>query len=482
MTLLDFLRLTRANIFVLIGGIILGAALGFGYSAVQPRIYSTTASGYVAVGGTTTEAQDGRSSTGDVGSILSGDSAAQAKANAYMPLITSSQVAKKIKDESGLDMSVEQIQRSLSGSVDTNSTLIKVTANADTPDHSVTLANSALKATAEVVKDLEGNHQPIAVVPLDDAQKPDAPSAPNVKKFVLVGGIAGLVVAYMIALLRKFADVKVRTTQDLENSTDVGILGILPKAAALNENTFLEDRADHQSEEALRQLRTNLRFVSVDNPPRSIIVTSPNPGEGKSTVSASLAHAFAKSGQPTLLIDADLRRPTGAKIFGIDNTVGLSQVLSGQVPVEDSVQRVGDTNLSVIPAGRIPPNPSELLGSARMQQLIKELEQKYLVIIDVPPLLPVTDGSLLSTSVDGAILVTSCGSTRKDQVEAAADMIRRVKGRLLGTVLNKAPEKGVGSQFYGFGYGGYRSGYQSYYGEDGKRIRGRSKSKDAGKA
>lgn len=486
MTLLDFLRLTRANILVLVGGIILGAALGFGYAAMQPKVYTATASGYVAIGGNNGSKQTNGNTNSDgavdVGSILSGDSAAQAKAQAYLPLVTSSQAAAKIKKDSGLDLSESQIQSSLSAEVAPNSTLINVTANADSPEHAVTLANSSLKATAQVAGDLEANRSTIRVVPLDNAQEPGAPSSPNVKKFVLAGAVAGLVLAYLIALLRKFADVKVRTTQDLEKATDVGILGILPKAESLDENTFLEDKADHQSEEALRQLRTNLRFVSVDNPPRSFIVTSPNPGEGKSTVSASLAHAFAKSGQPTLLIDADLRRPTGAKIFGIDNTVGLSQVLSGQVSVEEAIQHVGESNLFVIPAGRIPPNPSELLGSARMQQLIKELEQEYLVIIDVPPLLPVTDGSLLSTSVDGAILVTSCGATRKDQVEAAADMIRRVKGRLLGTVLNKAPEKGVGSQFYGFGYGGYRSGYQAYYGEDGKRIRGRSKSKGSAKA
>ncbi|WP_269929187.1 polysaccharide biosynthesis tyrosine autokinase [Kocuria massiliensis] len=295
-------------------------------------------------------------------------------------------------------------------------------------------------------------------------------SPPSLKKYVLLGALAGLVVVYIVVFMRRFMDVRVRTTSDLEEATGVGVLGVLPKTNALDQNRFLEDQADHQSEESLRQLRTNLRFVSVDQPPRSIIVTSPNPGEGKSTVTASLAHAFAKAGQPTVLIDADLRRPTIAKIFGIDNGVGLSQILSGQVGIEDAIQRFRESELYVIPAGRIPPNPSELLGSAKMRKLVEELSQEYLVLIDVPPLLPVTDGSLLSTGVDGAILVTKVGATRKDQTEGAMSMINKVKGTVLGTVMNMAPSKGIGSQYYGFGYGGYRSEYKSYYGHSAKEA------------
>lgn len=457
MTLLDFLRLTRANLKYLIIFTVAGALLGLGVAALQPKVYSATSSGYVTAGGGSA-----------VGDILSGDSAAQAKASAYLPLVTSGPVAKKIAENNSVGIDESAIPSHLSASVEPNSTLIKVTATASSPQDAATLANNALQATADYVSDLEGRESAVKVTPLDDAQAPDGPVSPSYRNYLLIGAAVGLVLAYLIAFLRKFADVRVRTTDDLENATEAGTLGILPKSSALDENTFLSDRADHQSEEALRQLRTNLRFVSVDAPPRSIIVSSPNPGEGKSTVSASLAHAFAKAGQPTILIDADLRRPTQAKIFGLDDAVGLSQVLSGQVGPEEAIQQIGDTELYVLPAGRIPPNPSELLGSSKMQRLIQEMSQEYLVIIDVPPLLPVTDGSLLSANVDGAILVNVCGRTRKDQAQAAAQALGRVNGHLLGTVMNMTPEKGLGSHYYGFGYGGYRSGYQAYYGQDGE--------------
>lgn len=463
MTLLDFIRITRANIILLVVGIIVGGLLGYGATLVQPKTYAATSSGYVTLG------KGDDSTNGSAGDILSGDAAAQSKAKAYLPLITSAPVAQKIAGTTKTNLDAASIPGHLSASVEDGSTILRVQATADSPEDAVELANASLKATADTVNDIDGS-QSMRVIPLDDAQKPGSPIAPSLKKYVLLGALAGLVVVYIVVFMRRFMDVRVRTTSDLEEATGVGVLGVLPKTNALDQNRFLEDQADHQSEESLRQLRTNLRFVSVDQPPRSIIVTSPNPGEGKSTVTASLAHAFAKAGQPTVLIDADLRRPTIAKIFGIDNGVGLSQILSGQVGIEDAIQRFRESELYVIPAGRIPPNPSELLGSAKMRKLVEELSQEYLVLIDVPPLLPVTDGSLLSTGVDGAILVTKVGATRKDQTEGAMSMINKVKGTVLGTVMNMAPSKGIGSQYYGFGYGGYRSEYKSYYGHSAKEA------------
>jgi len=446
---------------LLVVGILVGALVGYGTTLIQPKTYAATSSGYVTLG----KSED--PTTGSAGEILSGDAAAQSKAKAYLPLITSAPVAQKIASSSKTSLDAAAIPSHLEPSVEDGSTLIRVRATASSPEDAVALANASLKATADTVNEIDGSRS-VRVIPLDDAQKPGSPVGPNVKKYVLFGAAAGLIIVYLVVFIRRFMDVRVRTTKDMEESTGLGVLGVLPKTNALDQNSFLEDAADHQSAESLRQLRTNLRFVSVDQPPRSIIVTSPNPGEGKSTVTSSLAHAFAKAGQPTVLIDADLRRPTIAKIFGIDSGVGLSQVLSGQVGIEEAIQRFHESELYVVPAGRIPPNPSELLGSAKMRKLIEELAREYLVLIDAPPLLPVTDGSLLSTSVDGAILVTKVGSTRRDQAEGAKAMIDKVQGNVLGAVMNMAPAKGIGSQYYGFGYGGYRSEYKSYYGRSGQ--------------
>ena len=204
--------------------------------------------------------------------------------------------------------------------------------------------------------------------------------------------------------------------------------------------------------------------MNVDTPPRSFIVTSAVPGEGKSTVSLSLARAMADAGSPVILIDADLRRPTVAKKLKLDAKVGLTQVLAGQVEIANAVHQLGGSNLFVLPAGRIPPNPSELLGSDKMRQLINELSEEFIVVVDVPPLLPVTDASLLSHSVDGVILVGSIGRSHREQMTEAASTLKKVNANLFGMVLNRAPRKGLGNSYYGFGYASSYVGYSTYYG------------------
>jgi capsular exopolysaccharide synthesis family protein len=169
-----------------------------------------------------------------------------------------------------------------------------------------------------------------------------------------------------------------------------------------------------------------------------------------------------------LLIDADLRRPQIATTFEIDGAVGLTQALAGDVEVRDVIVGSGMANLSLLPAGRIPPNPSELLGSLRMKQFIDELAQDYLVILDAPPLLPVTDAGLLSAFCDGALLVQAAGRTQIEQSEQCRRILDQVGSRLLGVVLNKAPVKGASAIAYGGGYSGY-GGYAGYRAEEATR-------------
>ena len=220
--------------------------------------------------------------------------------------------------------------------------------------------------------------------------------------------------------------------------------------------------------EAFRQLRTNLRFVDVDNEPRRIVVTSALAGEGKSTVSSNIARLVAQAGTPVLLIDADLRRPMIATTFDIDGAVGLTQALAGDVEVRDVIVESGMANLSLLPAGRIPPNPSELLGSLRMKQFIDDLAADYLVILDAPPLLPVTDAGLLSAFCDGALLVQAAGKTQIEQSQQCRRILDQVGSRLLGVVLNKAPVKGAAAIAYGGGYGTYGD-YGAYKAEETSR-------------
>ena len=185
------------------------------------------------------------------------------------------------------------------------------------------------------------------------------------------------------------------------------------------------------------------------------MITSANEGEGKSTVAANLARVLARRARTTVLIDADLRRPVVAGIYGVDTQIGLAQVLVGDITAEEALQESGIENLKVMSAGRVPHNPSELLGSHRMQHLLQELSRDHLVVLDAPPLLPVTDAALLAAIADGAMVVFAIGQTYKEQARLAKRRLGQTGGRMLGVVLNRAPLRGLGAVVYGYGYGSY---------------------------
>ena len=489
MTILEFFRTTRANLWLLIIGIVVGAVAGFGYASLQPKVYAASSSGYVTVG---------ESGTVDV---LSGSTAAKERARSYAAIVSSEAVAQKIKQNNPeLSLTTGQIRGSLTAAAGENAALITVSAKASSPKNAQLLANGALQATADYIKEIEqnsGNAQALVngdstaaspaggntvrVIPLNNASVNPPLVAPNYQQNTLIGAGTGLVLVYAAIFLRRALDQRIRTRDDATKATGASILGVLPVSDDLNEDNIVKgDTDDHIAQESIRQLRTNLRFVNVDTPPRSFIVTSAVPGEGKSTVSLSLARAMADAGSPVILIDADLRRPTVAKKLKLDAKVGLTQVLAGQVEIANAVHQLDESNLFVLPAGRIPPNPSELLGSDKMRQLINELSEEFIVVVDVPPLLPVTDASLLSRSVDGVILVGSIGRSHREQMTEASNILKKVNANLLGMVLNQAPRKGLGNSYYGFGYASPYVGYATYYG-DGKEGDKKSSKKSSTK-
>lgn len=469
MTILDVVRMLRVNLKILLAGLAIGALLGFGYTLLQPKVYASTATGYVIVG-------DGAG----IGDVISGSTAAKEKASAYLAFVNSGPVADEIVAANpDLNLTRGQVQGNLTATVDADSALIRVSATGNTPQAAQALANSSLEAVAKVANSLEGSST-VRVIPLEDATVSSTPVSPDTKKLTGMGAIAGFTLVLAVIFLRRTIDTKLRTREDATKATDAGVLGVLPLSDELTEENILHSDSDHVSQEAIRQMRTNLRFVNVDNPPKSLIVTSAEPGEGKSTVSTSIARALADAGEPVIIIDADLRRSTIAKKFKIDSKVGLTQVLADQVELADAVRQFEDTQLFILPAGRIPPNPSELLGSDKMRQLIAELSGEFTVIVDVPPVLPVTDATLLSTAVDGVVLVGSVGKTRKENLAEAAANLRKVSANLLGVVINRAPRTGLGNSYYGFAYSS-AAGYTSYYGNDSNKVKESKKKKKKSK-
>lgn len=203
--------------------------------------------------------------------------------------------------------------------------------------------------------------------------------------------------------------------------------------------------------EQYRTIRTNIQFASsVDRKLRTLVVTSSGPSEGKSTTSANLAVVFAKSGQKVLLIDADMRKPTVFKTFELTNEIGLSTVLSTGSSIGEAAQPTTIENLSVLTSGPKPPNPSELLGSMRMDQVIQEARNLYdIVIFDMPPVVAVTDAQIMASKVDGTLLVIRENVTKKEAVTKAKELLQLVNARVLGVVYNGAEQsKDQGYYYY----------------------------------
>jgi capsular exopolysaccharide synthesis family protein len=189
--------------------------------------------------------------------------------------------------------------------------------------------------------------------------------------------------------------------------------------------------------EAYRTLRTNLMFSGLDRALRTLVVTSPTPGVGKSITAANLAVTMAQSGKSTVLVDCDLRRPRQHEIWGVDNALGLTSMVLGEA--EPPLVDVGVPNLWLLPSGPLPPNPADLLGSARMDEVIRALgEGADMLLFDTPPVIAVTDTALLAARLDGVLLVVRAGSTRRDHAQRAKELLERVNIRVVGAVITNA--------------------------------------------
>ena len=302
----------------------------------------------------------------------------------------------------------------------------------------------------------------MSVISRESASVPSSPTFPDVQTAIIVGGVLGLGFGIAFAMIRTAADRRIRNAEDTEKKSGVAVVGTIPWVPAFDGGNRLVDSAASNStgkngtfavSEALRALRTNLQFMDVDHPPKTIVVTSPLPGDGKSTVACNLALTLAAAGATVVLVDGDLRRSMVAKTMGLPGGAGLSDVLAGRAALAEVLQRTPkSSNLLVLTAGSVPPNPSEVLGSERMHTLIADLTKHATVIIDAPPLLPVTDGAVLAHQADGALVVVTMGKTTYDLLDKALDTLRKARGRALGIVLNKAPTRGADANTYSYDY------------------------------
>ena len=326
--------------------------------------------------------------------------------------------------------------------------LINVSARGATPESAQHLADAWAQGLSEQIAKVEGSTPDEGLhMQVYSSAQPGAQVLPRTQLNLVVGLVLGLLLGFAYALIRKQFDRRLRSSEDVQKQFGIPVIGLVPQSSQVRQSdgrqlflavTGAATSSSASTAEAFRKLRTNLAYMDVDHPPRVIVVTSPKQSDGKSTIAANLAAAIAIGGQPVTLIDGDLRRPTVADSLAMVDGAGLTDVLVGRVKAEQVMQDHPDVpGLRVLASGAIPPNPSELLGSHVMATLIADLAKDAMVIIDAPPLLPVTDAAVLTRAADGAIIVVTHGGTLDSELRASLDHISRVHGRTLGIVFNR---------------------------------------------
>ncbi len=301
--------------------------------------------------------------------------------------------------------------------------------------------------TALLTTQSQISSNPLTVV--DQAVVPTDKASPKVPLNTALGLALGLVLGLGLAFIGAALDDTFKTVDELRQTLDLpllGSLGRLPEGAQRSGIYGLVMLLYPRSAaaEAFRTMRTNVEFTDIDVGLRSILVTSPSVGDGKSTVAANLALAFAQAGRRTVLVDADLRKPSIHQLFDLSNTFGLTNLIrSESINLAQVIRKVDEPNLRVLTSGPLPPNPAELLGSNRMRTIIDALKaDSDLVVFDTPPSAAVTDAAVLASLIDGTILVVAAGATRRQLAHNVDESLTRVGGRVIGVVFNRLRSRG----------------------------------------
>lgn len=310
------------------------------------------------------------------------------------------------------------------------------------------------------------------IVQVEPATPPDNPIRPRTLTNTLLAAVVGCMLAVGGVFLYEYLDDTLKDPAVLTEVLDLPVLGLIASHTVDNGQPIAANQPRSPITEAFRSLRTNIQYASIDRDVRTMIITSAEPAAGKSTVISNLAIVLAHSGERTVLIEGDLRRPKLHRLMDISNRVGLSELfVQDDLATETVTQKTKFANLDVIPAGEKPPNPSELLGSARMKSILQQLQDRYdRIIIDAPPLMAVTDAAVLSAHVDGVLLVAKPGQTTLPALQQTVTQLRRVGAKFMGVVLN---DVNLGDSRYGYYYDGYYYSYEDAYGDDTGRNAGR---------
>lgn len=443
----DYARILRRNFVLIIAITLIGLSAGATYALLTPASYAATTQLFVA----SAARQDPTSKD-----LQQGTEYARQAVNSYVDVVTSALVLVPVIEDLGLSESVDELAGRISASTSVNTVVITITARDERPDAAARLAAAVGESFTATVADqleraTEDQESPVRIETIQPASVPVTPTGPGIGASIAIGALIGLAVGVVIAAVRSLLDSRVHGVDDVDKLIEVPIVGgIALDPSVKTQPLIVAFSPTHPAAEAFRALRTNVQFLAEGRSNQAIVITSANPSEGKSTTAANLALAFSESGQRTVLVDGDLRRPRLAKLFDLEGAAGLSDALVSRVAVTDVLQQWGGGNLFVLPAGSTPPNPAELLGSPAMDALILQLRAAFdVVLIDAPPILAVTDAAVLGRALDGVLMVAAAGSTTRSQLQAAVANVRTGGARVVGAVVTMLPTAGADKTSYG---------------------------------
>ncbi len=373
-------------------------------------------------------------------------------------------ISRRTAERLPVGLTKDEVEAAVESAQQGESDIIEVKATDTSPERAALIANGFAREFLAFRRAATGGQIETGKIQIVEPASPsDTPVSPKPVRNLIFGGLIGLVLGLGLALLLEQLDRRIKREDDLAEATGLTLLATVPKRDAFDSDHLGRASLSPGETEVFRLLRANLRYFKAKQDVKSVVVTSAEPGEGKTLVSLGLALAAVTSGERVLLLEGDLRDPGLSRVLGLPQTGGLSAVLANgdqvdpssavvPVPAGELADAVGDAILDVLPAGAIPPNPTELVESQRMRDVLARAEEKYdFVVIDTPPVLVVSDAIPLIAAADGVLAVSGLGVSTLNSAADLAQQLERVGGQTLGLVANFA--KSDGRAYEGYGYG-----------------------------
>jgi succinoglycan biosynthesis transport protein ExoP len=461
MDLRDYARVLRKRWLSILVITVLGVGVAGLVTYFSPKQYTAETQSFVAI------SNSGQSSA----DILSGATFAQQRVKSYTQIVDSPEVLQPVITQLNLNTTPQALAKNVTASSPLDTVLINVDVKDGNAQQAADIANAVAKQLGTAVEDLEtpdgAAASPVKVTLTNPAVAPVSPSSPRPVLNLALGLLIGLALGLAYAFVRESLDTTIKSVDDVTQIMGQAPLGAVPFDARAKDQPLVALDQKAVRSEAFRSTRTNLAFADVDKPPQVVVITSAVASEGKTTSACNLAITMAQSGQRVVLVECDLRRPRVASYLEISGGVGLTNVLTAQVRLDEALVMWNRGQLAVLTSGPLPPNPSELLGSRQMAALLDDLRSRFdAVVIDAPPLLPVTDGAVIAHVADGAVMVVRHGKTTREQLQRATEVLEQAGAHLLGAVVNFVP---VSRKPYKGDYYGYYSTY-GYAPTEGRRA------------